>query len=148
MGGVWGGNMALSRTVLIAMCPVKPQGWVMNARGGPTHLPDTDGVRSAEAFWKHLMACKLAVQPWLTYWFCTAIQEAYFCPCWHSQETPLVLFYCFHFPIFICSFFGGWLFIMGPAEKKAKQSTKHRVGGMIYLLLSLLRSTSALLSQT
>lgn len=93
------------------------------------------------------MAHKLAVQPWLLYWFCSAMQEAYFCPCWHSQETPLVLFYCFHFPVFICSFFAGWLFIMGPAEeKKAQQRTKHRVGGMIYG--SLPCSTSALLSQT
>lgn len=110
--------MALSRAVLIGMCSVKPQGWVMNARRGPTYFPDMAGVRSAEASWKHLMARKLAVQPWLPYWFCSVMQEAYFCPCWHSQETPLVLFYCFHFPVFIYSFFGGWLFIMGPAEKK------------------------------
>lgn len=74
-----------------------------------------------------VMARKLAVQPWLPYWFCSAIQEAYFCPCWQSQETPLVLFYCFHFPVFICSFFGGWLFIMGPAEKKS--TTEHKAQG-------------------
>lgn len=116
--------MALSRAVLIGMCPVKPQGWVMNARGGPTHFPNMAGVRSAEASWKHLMARKLAVQSWLSYWFCSVMQEVYFCPCWHSQETPFVLFYCFHFPVFICSFLGEWLFIMGPAEKKS--TTEHK----------------------
>lgn len=40
--------MALSSVVLIGMCPVKPQGWVMNVQGGPTHLPDIVGVRGAE----------------------------------------------------------------------------------------------------
>lgn len=32
--------MALSRAVLIGMCPVKPQGWVMDACVEPTHFPN------------------------------------------------------------------------------------------------------------
>lgn len=88
------------------------------------------------------MAHKLAVQPWLSYWFCSAMQEAYFCPCWHSQETPLVLLLLLSFSCFYMLLFGGGLFIMGPAEEKSTTEHKAQCWGDDLSLLAALHFCS------